>query len=79
MKAPTNAQQATNIVPRFAEMTPYQVYLQQVRGTTENVRSRAMNLDYIPPQFGGLIGQLQTISEEIVLQLIDFSVGDNSK
>lgn len=76
--ASNNAQSTTNIVPRFAEMTPYQVYLQQVRGVSDNIRAAAQGFNYIAPQFGGLTGQLQVLTEEIVLQLIDFKVGDGS-
>lgn len=76
--ASNNAQTTTNIVPRFAEMTPYQVYLQQIKGGADNIRAKVAGFTYLPPQFGGLVGQLQTLEEEIVLQLIDFQVGDGS-
>jgi hypothetical protein len=69
------AQNITNLIPSFVEMTPYQVYIQQIRGTTDNIRFTNMGLSYIPPQFGGLTGQLQTITEGLVLQLVDFQVG----
>jgi hypothetical protein len=69
------AQNITNLIPSFVEMTPYQVYIQQIRGTTDNIRFTNMGLNYIPPQFGGLTGQLQTITGGLVLQLVDFQVG----
>lgn len=74
--ASKNAQSETNIVPRLVEMTPYQVYLRQIQGATDAIRASRAGFDYIAPQFGGLIGQLQTMKEQIVLQLIDFQVGE---
>lgn len=62
------------ITPSFVNITPYQIYLQQVRGITDNIRNSAAGFDYIPPQFGGLDGQLQAMTDSIVLELIDFTV-----
>lgn len=60
--------------PRHVAMTPYQVYLQQVKGCIDQIRYSAMGLDYIPPQLGGLSGQRQVINEAVVLQTIEFEV-----
>ena len=60
--------------PSLAAITPYQMYVMQVRGTVENIRNQAQGLDYLPPQFGGLTGQRQTLAERVVLQNIDFKV-----
>lgn len=73
--ASNDAQNTTKVIPKLVEMTPYQVYLQQVRGAADNIRARVAGFDYLPPQFGGLSGQLQVMNEEVVLQLIDFEVG----
>ena len=77
--ASDRAQTTTNVAPRLVEMTPFQVYLQQVRGAADAIRAKAAGFTYVPPQFGGLSGQLQTVTGEIVLELIDFSVSDGSK
>ena len=63
------------ISPRFVVMSPYEVYLNQVKGAIDNIRFTAQGMSYAPPQFGGLDGQLSTITQEVVLQLTDFSVG----
>jgi hypothetical protein len=60
--------------PKFVAMTPYQVYLQQVKGCIDQIRYDAQDMDYIPPQLGGLSGQRQVISEAVVLQIIEFEV-----
>jgi hypothetical protein len=59
-------------------MTPYQIYMQQVRGVSDSIRALAAGLTYIPPQLGGLEGQLAVLEDNIVLQLIDFQVGSGS-
>jgi hypothetical protein len=76
--ASTSAQTNSNIVPRFAEMTPYQLYLQQIRGGTDGIRTKVAGLTYIPPQFGGLTGQLETLQKVLVIQIIDFDIQDAS-
>lgn len=77
--ASRNADKDTKISPKFMEMTPYQIYLQQVQGVTESVRAKRENYDYLPPQLGGLTGQLEVMRNELVLQLIDFQVGDGTQ
>jgi hypothetical protein len=74
----SSATNITSIIPSFAAMTPYQIYLQQVRGVTDSIRAQAAGLTYIPPQLGGLEGQLAVLEDNIVLQLIDFQVGSGS-
>lgn len=62
------------IVPRYTIMTPYEVYMQQVRGLYDNVRQVNAGVSYVPPQMGGLLGQRQVIQGVAVLELIDFEV-----
>jgi hypothetical protein len=76
--ATRNARNTTNITPRLVEMTPYQIYLQQVRGVTDGLRAQRQGLSYVPPQLGGLSGQLQVMKEQLLLQLIDFEVRDET-
>lgn len=60
--------------PRFVTMTPYHIYLQQVKGCIDQIRYQTLGMDYIPPQLGGLNGQRNVMNEAVVLQLIDFEV-----
>lgn len=62
------------VIPKLLPMTPYEVYLQQVGGTFEAVRAAAKGMSYIPPQFGGLIGQRTVANDGAVLELISFSI-----
>lgn len=66
--------QSSYISPRFMVMSPYEVYLNQVKGALDNIRFTAQGLTYTPPQLGGLDGQLSTITQEVVLQVTDFQV-----
>jgi hypothetical protein len=62
------------ITPRFMVMSPYEVYLNQVKGAIDNIRFTAQGMSYSPPQLGGLTGQLTTIQQAVVLQVTDFQV-----
>jgi len=55
-------------------MSPYEVYLNQVKGAIDNIRFASQGMSYTPPQLGGLDGQLSTITEAVVLQVTDFKV-----
>jgi hypothetical protein len=59
---------------KLVAMTPYQVYLHQVKGCIDQIRYEAQGLDYIPPQLGGLSGQRQVMNEAVVLQTIEFEI-----
>lgn len=62
------------LIPRLVAMTPYQVYLNQIRSALEPIRFLAKGLEYFPPQLGGLGGQREVIKEAVVLQMIDFEI-----
>lgn len=62
------------ISPRFVAISPYEVYLNQVKGTIDNIRFTAQGMSYAPPQFGGLDGQLDVLTQSVVLQVTDFSI-----
>lgn len=62
------------ITPRFQIMSPYEVYLNQVKGAIDNIRYASQGLSYTPAQLGGLDGQLSTLNEAVVLQVTDFKV-----
>ena len=64
----------TKILPKYAVMTPYQVYVSQVQGCIENIRYSAAGVDYVPPQLGGIFYQRQVLNDNVVLQLTDFTV-----
>lgn len=64
----------SNITPRFKVMSPYEIYLAQVAGCIESIRFSAKGISYTPPQMGGLSGQLKVLSEDVVLQQIQFQV-----
>jgi hypothetical protein len=57
-------------------MSPYEIYLSQVRGAIDNIRYTSQGLSYVPPQLGGLDGQLDTLNQAVVLQVTDFKVTD---
>ncbi len=65
---------AEKLLPKFVAMSPYQVYLSQVKSALEPIRFTAKGMSYLPPQLGGLSGQRNVINEAVVLQVIDFEI-----
>jgi hypothetical protein len=62
------------IVPKFTPITPFEIFLLQVKGTYDNIRTERKNISYIPPQMGGPLGQRDVAQESVVLELTDFEV-----
>lgn len=62
------------IVPKLTPITPYELYIQQVKGTYDAIRAARRNITYYPNQFGGIQGQLIVLDEQFVLDLIEFEV-----
>jgi hypothetical protein len=66
--------QPPRIIPRLAPMSPYEVFLQQVKGAYDGIRAGRIDMTYYPSQFGGLFGQQQVLGEVVVLEVTDFEV-----
>jgi len=62
------------LLPQYVPMTPYQVYLNQIKSAIEPIRFATKSMSYLPPQLGGLTGQRNVISEAVILQMIDFEI-----
>lgn len=62
------------ILPRLTPITPFEIYVQRVKGTYDAIRSSNDNMAYIPPQFGGLFGQSAISQAGLVLELTEFEV-----
>lgn len=61
-------------LPTLRAMTPYEVYLNQVRSAIDPIRAQRKGLTYLPPQLGGLEGQRKVLEQSLVIQVIDFEV-----
>lgn len=63
---------------RVLPLTPFEMYLARINSVTENLRNQAAGFDYYPLQFGGLIGQRQSLLANSAVRLVSFKVtGDN--
>jgi hypothetical protein len=65
---------SSKIIPKLVAITPLEVYLLQVKGAFDSIRTERRDMDYIPPQFGGPFGQLEVLNEAVVLEIIDFEI-----
>jgi hypothetical protein len=62
------------IIPRLTPITPYEIFLQQVKGTYDAVRYKRRSMDYIPAQMGGIFGQKEVIDSGLVLEITEFEI-----
>lgn len=62
----------TSINTRMVTLSPYELYLEQVRGISDSIRVKSRSLNYIPAQFGGLKGQRTSLQSKVAVQMIDF-------
>jgi hypothetical protein len=62
------------IIPRIVPMTPYEVYLQRVKSTYDNIRYARKAMAYTPAQFGGIFGQEAVANSGSVLEITDFEI-----
>lgn len=69
-----NATPPARIIPKLTAMSPYEIYLRQVRGIFDAARFGNQGMDYIPAHMGGLLSQQDIIQEVAVLELTDFEV-----
>lgn len=66
------------IASRTTTLTPYQVYLEQIRSVSDSLRYADTGTDYYPMQFGGLKGQRQAIDGVAVVDILDFKSNGNT-
>lgn len=62
------------IIPKLVPLSPYEIYLQQVKGVFDSIRYSRVEMTYYPPQLGGFFGQKEVASENLVLELTDFEI-----
>lgn len=63
----------TSISTRMIALSPYQLYLEQVRGVSDAIRVKSQGLSYVPAQFGGIKGQRASLQSQVAVQMIDFT------
>ena len=73
MKVNTDPYNRSRVRSRMTALTPYQIYLEQVRGVSDTIRVTNSGLTYYPMQFGGLKGQRQAIDGVSAVEIIDFT------
>jgi len=54
-------------------MTPYYLYMQQVSDNMDAIRYQGVDVEFIPLQFAGFQGQVNTLQEQTVLEVTDFN------
>ena len=77
MKINSDPYGRSQVSSKTIALSPYQVYLEQVKGMSENIRATSAGLQYYPLQFGGLKGQRVASSGVNVVDVMTFqSTGD---
>ncbi len=62
----------TNLV----RISPYFMFLQQVKDNMNFIRGQSSGVDLMPLQFGGYPGQLATLEDNTVLEITEFDGGE---
>ena len=62
------------VLPKLVPITPKEMYLQVINGTYDGMRQANNGYAYIPPQFGGIFGQLTIQQEGLVMEVTTFEV-----
>lgn len=77
MKINSDPYNRSQVSSRTVALTPYQVYLEQVKGVSDSIRATSAGVQYYPLQFGGLKGQRQASYGVNVVDVLTFqSTGD---
>ncbi len=72
MKINSDPYNRSQVRSRTVALTPYQVYFEQVRSVSENIRATSAGVQYYPLQFGGLKGQRQASYGANVVDVMEF-------
>lgn len=59
-------------------ITPYYMFMQQVSDNIQSLRVQQSGEELIPLQFAGFQGQVNTLNDETVLEVTDFSGSDDT-
>lgn len=78
MKINSDPYDRSQVSSKTINLTPYRIYLEQVKGISDNIRATSAGVSYYPLQFGGLKGQRQAEYGVNVVDVMTFqSKGDS--
>ena len=60
--------------PQLIALTPINLYLERVKSVTEKLRADSLGLNYIPLQFGGILGQRESLLANSTVKIVDFKI-----
>jgi len=63
---------------QYKIMSPSQIYLEQINACIDGIRATNNGLSYTPNQLGGIFTQQDVLTDDVVLQVINFSVTGSS-
>jgi hypothetical protein len=63
-----------SVSPQVIALTPLNLYYERIKSISEQLRADAVGLRYIPLQFGGILGQQESLLTNSAVNLIDFKV-----
>ena len=79
MKVISDPYNKNQVRSRTTPLSPYQVYLEQIRSVSDSIRATSRSLTYYPLQFGGLKGQREAITAVAVVDILDFQSKGNTE
>lgn len=69
--------QRDTITPTLMPVTAYNLYMERMKSISDSLRAAANGQEYLPLQFGGLLGQQQALVANEVVTVVDFDVNSN--
>lgn len=70
IKQPPRNSVGAHIVP----LTPLNLYIERVKSVTEKLRADMNSLEYVPLQFGGILGQQESLLANSAIKIVDFNI-----
>lgn len=64
----------SSLQPKVVALTPLNLYYERIKSITDSLRASAKGLDYIPLQFGGILGQQESLLANATVKIIDFEI-----
>lgn len=66
-----------SVSPKVLPLSPLNLYVERIKCVTNKLRADSAGLDYVPLQFGGILGQQESLLANSAIKIVDFKVVDS--